>query len=226
VDLNPYDELGVDRDADEPTIRKAYRDRAKSAHPNAGGDPAEWERVSTALTVLVDPKKRKTFDDTGRIEEDRPDNDRSSALQIIEAQMGTIINAYIGSGFDPARDPRRADVVAKIISNVEGEIAQQQDGILGGEDVIAFMEDMRDRFEMTKPSENPIVRSLDRQIGMARQQISDLEAAIRVRQLVIEIVGGYEFRADPPPAYTAPSRTGYGFTHVDMRPDGSMVFGR
>jgi len=216
VDLNPYEELGVERDADEPTIRKAYRKVVKKAHPDAGGTADALHKVSTALAVLTDPKKRKAFDDTGRIEEDRPDNDRAAALQVLEAQMGTIINSYIGSGFAPINDPRRIDVVARITRNLEGEIAQAEDGIVGGQNVVDFMSDMATRFRLKAPGtgtadDDPIVRGLDRQIKNAQQQMADMEGQIRVRRLAITILAGYSFRADAPPASTVPSRTQWDF---------------
>lgn len=40
--------LGVSRDADRAEIDRAYRALAKTAHPNAGGDRATWDRLSQA----------------------------------------------------------------------------------------------------------------------------------------------------------------------------------
>lgn len=40
--------LGVNRSADIAAIHAAYRAKSKTAHPNAGGDRAAWDRLSTA----------------------------------------------------------------------------------------------------------------------------------------------------------------------------------
>lgn len=40
--------LGVTHDAPVDQIARAYRTRAKTAHPNAGGDRAAWDRLSAA----------------------------------------------------------------------------------------------------------------------------------------------------------------------------------
>ena len=40
--------LGVDRAASIDEIGKAYRNLARTAHPNAGGQRAEWDRLSAA----------------------------------------------------------------------------------------------------------------------------------------------------------------------------------
>ena len=56
-----YEVLGVDRNADEETIKKAYRKLAKKYHPdmNPGDKNAEakFKEASEAYAVLSDPKK-------------------------------------------------------------------------------------------------------------------------------------------------------------------------
>jgi molecular chaperone DnaJ len=57
--------LGVARDADADTIKKAYRRLARRLHPDVNPDPATHERfkeVSAAYEVLSDPQKRATYD--------------------------------------------------------------------------------------------------------------------------------------------------------------------
>ena len=61
-----YDVLGIDRNADEKTIKKAYRKLAKKYHPdtNAGNPDAadKFKEVNEAYDVLGDPKKKKMYD--------------------------------------------------------------------------------------------------------------------------------------------------------------------
>lgn len=154
--LDPYAQLGVPRHVDTDTIRQAYRRRAKTDHPDAGGDPNEWAATCMALAVLVDPKKRKTFDDTGRIEEDRPDNDRATALQMVDVHVGKLVNAYISSGFAPASDPRTMDVPAAITDALQRENAEARAGIEGGERVVAYLKDVAlRRFGPPRPCGRP-----------------------------------------------------------------------
>ena len=64
-----YDVLGIDRNADEKTIKKAYRKLAKKYHPdtNAGNPDAadKFKEVNEAYDVLGDPKKKKMYDQFG-----------------------------------------------------------------------------------------------------------------------------------------------------------------
>lgn len=64
-----YEILGVDRSADEQTIKRAYRKLAKKYHPdtNKGNAMAEekFKEATEAYAVLSDPEKRKEYDQFG-----------------------------------------------------------------------------------------------------------------------------------------------------------------
>lgn len=64
-----YEVLGIDRNADENTIKKAYRKLAKKYHPdtNTGNTQAEekFKEVTEAYNILSDPEKKKMYDRFG-----------------------------------------------------------------------------------------------------------------------------------------------------------------
>ena len=64
-----YEVLGVDKNADDAAIKKAYRVLAKKYHPdmNPGDKEAEkkFKEASEAYAVLSDPEKRKQYDQFG-----------------------------------------------------------------------------------------------------------------------------------------------------------------
>ena len=66
--LDPYELLGVDRDADDATIKKAYRRLARQYHPDVNPDAESQEKfkeISHAYEVLRDPQKRAAYDRGG-----------------------------------------------------------------------------------------------------------------------------------------------------------------
>lgn len=64
-----YEVLGVDKNADEEALKKAYRQLAKKYHPdvNPGNKEAEakFKEASEAYAVLSDPEKRRQYDQFG-----------------------------------------------------------------------------------------------------------------------------------------------------------------
>ncbi len=62
-----YKILGVPKDADDATIKKAFRKLAKEYHPDTNGGNAEaakkFQEINEAYSVLSDEGKRKAYDE-------------------------------------------------------------------------------------------------------------------------------------------------------------------
>ena len=64
-----YDVLGVQKNADENEIKRAYRKLAKKYHPDANGDDKyaeqQFKEITEAYNVLSDSEKKKLYDQYG-----------------------------------------------------------------------------------------------------------------------------------------------------------------
>jgi curved DNA-binding protein CbpA len=57
--LDPYKILGIGKNYDEKTLKKAYLKSALKAHPDRGGSPQAFQQVSIAFTVLQKKLKER-----------------------------------------------------------------------------------------------------------------------------------------------------------------------
>jgi len=65
--MNPYEVLGVKKNASQKEIKNAYRKLSKTHHPDKGGKPEDFVKIQNAYDVLSDEKARKKYDETGDI---------------------------------------------------------------------------------------------------------------------------------------------------------------
>ena len=72
--MDYYVVLGVTEDADEETIRSAFRGLARRFHPDvgAGSSPARFQRAREAYETLVDPERRRQYDHQLRASRPQP----------------------------------------------------------------------------------------------------------------------------------------------------------
>lgn len=60
--MDHYKTLGVDRNASQDDIKRAYRSLASKNHPDKGGDTARFQEIQSAYAVLSDAEKKQEYD--------------------------------------------------------------------------------------------------------------------------------------------------------------------
>lgn len=99
-----YEVLGVDRNADEAALKKAYRQLAKKYHPdvNPGNAEAEakFKEATEAYGILSDPEKRRQYDQFGHAAFEQGG---AGGFDFNEADFGDIFGDIFGSFFNTGR---------------------------------------------------------------------------------------------------------------------------
>ena len=105
--IDPYDLLGIGRDADDKAVRAAYRTVAKDAHPDSGGDVERFAKLQAAYELLKDPVRRKVFDDTGYDPELADPRDLKGLMMLETLVNDFILDEREPGSFDPLAAMRR-----------------------------------------------------------------------------------------------------------------------
>ncbi|RME43556.1 MAG: J domain-containing protein [Chloroflexi bacterium] len=72
---DPYEVLGVSRNASIDEIKSAYRKIARETHPDLHGDSPsnlkKFEEATNAYAILSDPERRALYDNTGFVDHEQ-----------------------------------------------------------------------------------------------------------------------------------------------------------
>ena len=102
-----YEVLGVDKSADDATIKSAYRKLAKKYHPdmNPGDKEAEakFKEASEAYAVLSDPDKKRQYDQFGHAAFEQGGGGGYGGFDFNSADFGDIFGDIFGDLFGGGR---------------------------------------------------------------------------------------------------------------------------
>lgn len=104
-----YESLGVSRDVDAATLKKAYRKLAMKYHPDRNDSPeaeVKFKEISEAYEVLSDTEKRQIYDRFGH---DGLKGQMGGGFSSAEDIFSQIFDGFFGGGSRRNRRPRGSD---------------------------------------------------------------------------------------------------------------------
>ena len=184
-----HDALGVSPDASADDVRKAYRRRAKRAHPDQGGDAEAFNTLTSAYLVLRDPARRAHYESTGEETSAGVDSVRSAALSIIGQ---TVQQALL------AENASSVDFIKIIRTNLEGmnrQIAANQKAIAAQRKTV---ERNGRRWRVKGGHPDVIAQIVASALRELESQVQKADHTLRVHAAAIEILDGYEYEHEAP----------------------------
>ncbi|OCP36318.1 molecular chaperone DnaJ [Ensifer sp. LC163] len=184
--IDPYEMLGVDRDANDQTIRTAYRKAAKAAHPDSGGDAEQFARLQAVYDLLKDPVRRKVFDDTGYDPQLAEPRDLKGLMM-----LETLVNDFILD----EREPGSFDPVAAMRRKLSDDIVKSRFHILELERHRARVRKHLDRLGRRPETDvlGSMLRARSRSIAEA---IKTTEEQIKTIEQAYEMLEGYSYELE------------------------------
>jgi molecular chaperone DnaJ len=107
-----YEILGVQQDADQETIKRAYRRKARQLHPDAGGNEDGFKELTTAYEVLRNPETRANYD---RFGDPRGPGGAAGGGDPFAGfgDLSDLIDSFFGGGFGGRGTARTASSVGR-----------------------------------------------------------------------------------------------------------------
>ncbi|MFD1744374.1 J domain-containing protein [Rhizobium helianthi] len=184
--IDPYKTLGVDRDADGASIKAAYRSRAKAAHPDAGGDVDAFSKLTASYELLLDPVRRKVYDDTG-FDPQLTDTKDLEGLLILDA----LVNDFILD----EREPGSFDPVAAMRRRLTDKIVNTRIHILELERHRGRIRHHIDRIGK-RPESDVLGRMLNARCDTIADAITKAENEIKTIEQAYSMLEGYSYELE------------------------------
>lgn len=201
-----YETLGVPRNADAATIKRAYRRRSKEAHPDRpGGDARAMVAVNRAYDTLSDPEKRARYDRHG---EDRP------PPPSLEQMARTVIMQVFMQNLDQVDD--YTDLIKIVREQIQNNKREIPGVIEQGKQKVLKLKRTRKRLKYRgKDGDhgNFIDELLRQQIALLEEQVAKVKERIAVGEKALELLAQFEYEAEQRPM--APTGGG-GFFFVEF----------
>jgi len=180
---DPYQTMGISRDASKRQIKSFYRRLAKELHPDKGGDSERMQELSRAYSILSDPLRRKLYDDgAGDMAENYDKALEQVFTKVIEVALRKYGPQSLKSGFD---------------NEISQSIRKAESALLDVKKDIKSMQEASDRVGEGDDFGTTAARDMfSRIIAGMTQQKQELKFQVELMKRVKEAGIAMEYRED------------------------------
>lgn len=178
---DPYEVLGVDREATAEQIRKARRKLAWDLHADLNPDPACAEQlaeVNAAYEILGDPQRRLEFDALG-----------AGALVPIEEEAENSLEALFESAID---HDEGEGLVVRALLVLALTFKDYKDQLFSLQTKRRTLRKKRAQVRKKVPGLNAVHQAIDRRLRNTDKEIIRMRRMIQVYETMAKLLDDYE----------------------------------
>lgn len=187
---NLYRILGVKKTASQEEITKAFREKARSTHPDCQGDIEEFKLINFAYKVLSNPIRRKLYDETGECEQGVADVEEHKILIILSKALGNAVDAIMGTNSHPSNE-NVPDLISRVLDK---GIQTGIDQITEKSIRIAYYKEVAQRICSIK-GDNYLKRMAEFDVVYMKKEIEELEAEISRMKKAKEMLKDFAYES-------------------------------
>ncbi|MDP2816389.1 MAG: DnaJ domain-containing protein [Rectinemataceae bacterium] len=195
-----YKEIGVSRNASKGDVKRAYRKRAKSVHPDHSGDPDKFIRATHAYKILIDDEKRKRYD-AGE-DPEKLNSTRSSETVALSVLIELFIQAVEQADVD------HINILGLVRKNLQGKMRTLENETAKGDVKIKRLESTMKRVKHKSGHENLLSKSLLTMINQIKDCQIKINEDVKITNIALKILDDYEYRVASIPIFTILGGTG------------------
>lgn len=180
---NPYETLGVDKNATGKEIKDAFKEKAKDAHPDKGGSHDDMIKLNEALSVLTDPARKARYD-SGIDTEEIPFNNK--LMSFYQAVLSNVLG----------RRPKleTLDLMKVFEESIRNGYNKVSSSIEEQQGKIQYFTEFKDRLEFKEGEDHsPMHLMMDSFIQEAEANIIMLKEENGFYDKVTEAIENYSF---------------------------------
>lgn len=217
--LNPYETLGIEPGATEQEIKQAWRRAARRTHPDKNPDDpyaeTRFKLVQESYEILMDPARRKRYDETGETP-DKMDVDRRAAALLMKI-FHDILNDALNRGSQVA-------IVASMRAGLDAIRNEALKDQRQGKRALKTFEKLKKRFRRKSEGQNIFADALEHQIEKARERLKAIDVSLEEIDAAKLVLEQYEDLSDEEFTEQAGFLTGTIFLGVRGDLNGDDVF--
>lgn len=194
MDFDPYEVLGVEKDADQAAIHAAYRSGARAAHPDSGGSRGAWDTLSRAYGILSDKRRRAHYDNTGDAGDQFRDDKFVGALHILEHVFSTLINQALVNG----TDVESIDFIKGMRQMIDLGMADHKKQLAEAKKLIAQINKARKRVKFKGKGRNFLEAVLSERARAIGHQIAEAEKQHEIGKVALKVLEDYRYEFNDP----------------------------
>lgn len=181
--IDPYHELGLNKFATTEQIKNKYRQLAQEHHPDKGGDEERFIRIKLSYEILIDPIRRKEYDETGNTAP-KIDNIKVDATNEIATMVFDLLNQV-----NPEADDLIVIMRRELVNRKKAIIESQQDCHRH----IAHLNKFITRIKIKVDSENMIAGFVNTRLEQRKSDLEHMKHRNNVIDAAQKILADYHY---------------------------------
>jgi curved DNA-binding protein CbpA len=183
--VNPYEALGLGYASGGPiseeTVNKAFKAKAREYHPDRGGDPQKMAEASQARDILLNPDRKKRFDQLGST---------ASGSLTLEEQARLRLGSIFYRAMEASTDDTRPSELFAAIAGIVGQGLAK-----GHDDRAAFPARVKraKRMLASVRCSSELRSLLEANIAHMELQLNEINSQLEVGNLMLKMLETIEF---------------------------------